>query len=593
MFDCIVSLIFDVSSQGKIMRNILLYTFLTVLSSSPVCLSFGQNATQAYFGNIHQHTGYSFDAFDGAHRHQPEKTYRYSRGDTILYEDEPLHLVRPLDFLAITDHAEYLGVFPYYDKHAPNHVERHYREMDDGSKQLSHMQFIRVNLSMYAHKPIKAFQNKEVSKQAWQHLIDLAEKYYDPGNFTTFAAFEWTAMTSGFFHAKDRHRCVIYRSTKDLPEIPLSQLDTHDPEDLWDWLDDYRQNSGEEVIAIPHNMNRSGGMSFSTEARNNGEPFDSAYSSQRIENEMLQEVVQRKGQSMEHPGVSPEDKFANFNIREELLSVIPMKAKPKKVPTSYARQGLKKGMVLKNELDVNPFQFGVVGSTDSHSALPWREKKEDDGLNILGKGVAGVWAEENTREAIFDALKRRETFATSGTRLKVRFFGGWQFPKKIDFSSAQWVQKSYQAGIPMGGELPKQPPNAFAPEFLVWAKKDPQGANLDRIQIIKLWVDKNNESHQTIYNVAWAGNRQKDDIGELPKLVSQEDYQKADYDHDDFGSSSLQTVWQDPSFTPHQQAAYYVRVLEVPDQFKHEQDRAWTSPIWYGPHKRPSMTNTH
>jgi len=565
------------------MRNFLLFGLVVIQICTSSTSAFCQQQTKAYFGNLHQHTGYSFDAFAGAHRHQPEKTYRYAQGDTINYEGEPLQLTRPLDFLAISDHAEYLGVFPYYDEHPPNHVEHHFREESNGGKQLGYWQWVRVFFSMYSHDPVKDFQNEAITKKAWQHLIDLADQYYDPGQFTTFAAFEWTAMSRGFLYARDQHRCVIFRSTEQLPDKPYSQLDSHDPEDLWKWLDDYRQESGKEVVAIPHNMNRSGGRSFSTEARNNGKPFTKAYADQRISYEIIQEVVQKKGQSMEHPDVSPEDKFADFHIREEMLSFLPVKPKPNQLPNSYARQGLKKGLLLNEELGVNPFQFGVIGSTDSHDGLPWRGEKTEKGLNIKGQGVAGVWAKENTRSAIFDALKRKETFATSGTRTKVRFFGGWNYPKTIDFSSDKWVQKGYQKGIPMGGKLTTSSGDTSAPRFVIWAKKDPRGANLDRIQVVKLWLDDHHSTHQKIVNVAWSGNRQKGGNGELPEIVTNERVRQEDYDHNSIGSQALHVTWQDPDFNPSQRSAYYVRVLEVPDMFKGERDRAWSSPIWYEP----------
>lgn len=567
------------------MRDLSLFFLFLFLLCSSVISTFAQEQTNAYFGNLHQHTGYSFDAFEGAHRHQPEKTYKYAHGDTINYEGEPLYLQRPLDFLAISDHAEYLGVFPYYDEHPPNHVEHHFRKMDDGSKQLSHWQWAQVFFSMYTHNPVNDFQNQAITKKAWQHLIDLADQYYQPGEFTTFAAFEWTAMSRGFLYARDQHRCVIFRSTDELPDEPYCQFDSYDPEDLWKWLDEYRQQSGKEVLAIPHNMNRSGGKSFSTEARTNGQPFTKAYAEQRVSYEMIQEVVQRKGQSMEHPDVSPKDRFADFNIREEMLSFLPIKAKAKELPNSYARQGLKKGLLLKDELGVNPFKFGVIGSTDSHDGLPWQEEQTNRGLNIQGKGIAGVWAEKNTRQAIFDALKRRETFATSGTRTKVRFFGGWHYTKAINFNSNNWTDQGYQNGVPMGGELAKASSDTSSPRFLIWAKKDPKGANLERVQVVKLWLDDANQLRQHIYNIAWSGNRQQNQNGGLDRIVDSKELEKEGYDHTKVGSPTLHSVWQDPDFKTSQRSAYYVRVLEVPDKFKGKKDRAWTSPIWYKPDK--------
>lgn len=563
------------------LRRVLSFCLLFIFNQFPIDCKLQAQEKEVYFGNLHLHTGYSFDAFVGSSWHRPEDAYRYGRGDTIDLENTPLHLARPLDFMAITDHSEYLGVFPHYDENQPNFVADKYKEKEDGSKSLSIWQWIQSFFSMYTHNPVPEFDNDVARKNAWQRLLKLADQYYEPGTFTTFAGFEWTAMSGGFLYARDQHRCVIFRSTKDIPLLPYSQLDSHDPEDLWSWMDRYRQESGADILAIPHNMNRSGGRSFSPDARNNGAAFDQGYASERIFNEPVQEVIQHKGQSMEHPALSPNDEFANFEIWSKMLSLTGRKVKRKELPTSYAQQGFQIGMQIKDELGVNPFQFGIIGSADAHDGIVLREETEYNRTMIQASGIACIWAESNTRETIFDALRRKETYASSGSRIKLRFFASLQTVPNFNFNDDKWIQWSYENGVPMGGDL--MGTKKQAPTFLAWVQKDPESANLERLQMIKLWVDAEGAAQQKIYNLAWSGDRTPDDEGKLKRAVTDSLWETDQYDHNRVGEAQLSIQWQDPDFDPDERAAYYLRVLEVPNMFTGLKERAWASPIWYEP----------
>jgi hypothetical protein len=456
---------------------------------------------------------------------------------------------------------------------------------------------------------IPEFDNKRMIGDNWQRVIDSAQRYYRPGKFTTFVAFEWSAMPDG----AHIHRNVIFRGPN-FPMMPYSAVDSMHPEDLWRYAEDNRRR-GIDSILIPHNSNLSDGLMFSYKD-SFGREMSRAYAEARARNEMAVEINQTKGASETTPQLSPQDEFAGYEILRT----------PKSVDDgSYVRQGLQRGMELREKLKVNPFKLGIVGGSDSHSGMSATEESnyvlgvtgagpsEAQATSVLNDknpitstkltvlsaaGLTGVWAERNTREALFDALRRKEVFGTSGTRIQVRLFGGWNFPGGLQKRS-DWVAEAYRTGVPMGGDLPALTPGK-APRFLVQALKDPDGANLDRIQIVKLWY-KDGRSHEKIFEVAWSGLRRPDPAtGKLPPVGSTVNIDAATYSNT-LGASELHGAWADPEFDPASPAIYYARVLEIPtprwpaymaarhklklpaDVVGQLQERAWTSPIFYEP----------
>jgi hypothetical protein len=457
-----------------------------------------------------------------------------------------------------------------------------------------------------------------LTSAAWRRNIALANKYYEPGKFTTFIGYEWTSMPNG----QNLHRNVIFRGD-DAPS-PFSSNDSFKPEDLWTWLATIRAK-GFEALAIPHNANASGGLMYDWSTVD-GKPIDVAYSVLRAANEPVSEISQNKGTSETHPSLSPNDEFANFEIFDRLL-ISPTPSRPE---GSYVRDALGRGLLLQQRLGVNTYKDGFVGAGDLHGGLnasseqefggniggvnlgggrPTREDAEiylappDSSLGLTplitgSAALTGVWAEENTRESIYAAIRRKETFATSGTRLQVRFLGGWELPRDLA-QAAGGVSEAYRLGVPQGGDLPARPASARAPSFVVWSVKDPDGANLDRVQIVKVWAE-DGKQHEKIYDVAFEAGRRKDPSGKLAEVGDTVDLATGEYTNS-IGSTALSTVWKDPQFNAAQPAAYYVRVLEIPTPrwstllaLQHGlpiptavpstiQERAWSSPIWYTP----------
>jgi hypothetical protein len=415
---------------------------------------------------------------------------------------------------------------------------------------------------------------KQVGMDAWASMVETADRHYEPGVFTTLVGYEWTSMPD----SQNLHRNVIYRDTQ-VPTIPYSSLDSDNPEDLWDALDAQRLE-GKQVMAIPHNGNVSNGLMYDR-VQFDGSPMTAKYAAQRMRNEPVSEILQIKGTSETHPLLSPEDEFADFEIMTSQLSASGDFSEPR---GSYARDALRAGLEMSHREGFNPYQFGVIGSSDSHNASTSVQESNHHGkLPVMdgtaglrlgqavmlpaqylrqkrwgAAGLAAVWAVENTREAVFDALARRETYATSGPRMSLRFFAGFGYSEQM-MSSSDLLERAYAGGVPMGGELSGQRP----PQFAVWVAKDPAGANLDRLQVIKGWVDGQGASHERIYNVAAAGNRTSADNGALSPVGNTVDVATASYSNS-IGAVELRVLWQDPDFDPAQAAFYYARALEIP-----------------------------
>jgi hypothetical protein len=455
----------------------------------------------------------------------------------------------------------------------------------------------------------------KISKPIWKEIVETADRYYQPGTFTTFPAFEWTSNPQ----KRNLHRVVLFRDSQKVPELPLSALDTEDPADLWKWMQEARTR-GATLLAVPHNANASDGLMFSLEDRA-GKALTKAQNDTRAANEPLYEISQIKGTSETHPSLSPNDEFAGFEQWDYTLSA--EAERPTHRKGSFARQALLDGLSFERDGKGNPFRFGLIGDSDTHNAAATNEEDNYTGkfamendpkhrLEGLGLGeaqtqqvrefssggLAGVWATENTREAIFEAMQRKETFGTSGPHLQVRFFGGWAFAS-ADAGSADLATAGYAKGVPMGGTLGARG-DAKAPSFLVSALKDPRSGNLDRVQVIKGWVDAAGQQHEKVYDVVWSGDRKPDAVGKLPPVGDTVDAKRATWTNT-IGAASLATVWTDPDFDPAQHAVYYARVLEIPtprwstrDAAKLGiaipgglpvaiQERAWSSPIWYAP----------
>lgn len=590
---------------------------------------------EAYFGDLHLHTNYSFDAYImGNTGVDPEQAYRFAKGEVVDYLGQPARRREPLDFLAVTDHSENIGVVTQLEK--PDSVVAQSEIMKpvkafieairgpDGRPDLARVPLAPPKVLAEFRKfqfPSKLpddFHTASVS--AWQHEIDAANGNYVPGKFTTFVAYEWTAQPDG----SNLHRNVIFRGNA--APYPFSSLDSGRPEDLWSWLEKIR-GQGYEALAIPHNGNASNGLMYDW-VDSNGRPLDQAYAQHRQANEPLSEISQTKGTSETHPLLSPNDEFANYEILDFLATE---RGRAGRVPGSYLRDALGRGLVVQQQTGVNPFKYGFVGASDLHSGLSVSAQADYRGniakLNIGGGvpdkqraqnivqgekagtlveikttsgNLTGAWAESNTRESIYDALRRRETFATTGTRLKFRFFGGWSFGKDLFSQKPSWITAAYAAGVPMGGDLPAQPRSARAPQFAIWAVKDPNSGNLDRVQVVKVW-EEGGQQREEIFDVAWSGARTPDRAtGKLPAVGDTVDRRTGTYTND-IGAVELKTVWRDPQFNPQHAAAYYLRVLEIPtprwstllairnglpipeDVPATEQQRGWSSPIWYTP----------
>ena len=583
-----------------------------------------------FFGDAHLHTSYSTDAGMLGNTLGPEEAYRFARGETVISSTGlPARLRRPLDFVVITDHAENLGLAPALREGNPLILQSEW----------GRMQYELVKQGTVA-AIAQAFDNwltrvsanddptrdvPELGRTMWEKITSAAEKYNEPGRFTTLMGFEWTSQPNG----NNLHRNVIFRDGKTQADqiVPFSVYDGQDPQQLWAWLDAYEKKTGGRAIAIAHNGNISNGLMFD-DVTFTKKPLDRSYAELRMRWEPVYEVTQMKGDGETHPVLSPTDEFANFE-RWDKGSFGPQPKTRDMLPREYARAAYKKGLAYEAKLGANPFKFGMIGAIDSHTSLATSDENNFFGKAVLlepsadpvrfdevivgrlapkgyqitarqtsASGLAGVWARENTREAIWDALARKEVFATTGTRLIVRVFGGFDF-SAADLYRSNFAQNGYAKGVPMGGDLHAAPPGK-TPKFLIRAVRDVDGANLDRVQVIKGWLDAQGKTHEKIYDVAWSGKRKPGKNGKLPPVGNTVNVAEATYTNA-IGAPALEAYWKDPAFDAKQRAFYYVRVIEIPtprwttydakffgvklptDVPASIQDRAYTSPIWYTP----------
>lgn len=577
---------------------------------------------QLYWGDTHLHTALSADAHTMETRLSADEAYRLARGEQVTADNGmAVRLRRPLDFLAVSDHAEYLGVYTALENN-----DQRLASWPLGRRWLAHRQAGNsgmpdgLKFGQVVQSQAQEFHVPDALRASvWRDAAGVADRYNEPGLFTAFVAYEWTSMVTG----DNLHRVVLYRDGAALAgeELPFTAQHSTDPEDLWAALASYEQRTGGQVLAIAHNGNVSNGRMFAP-TRLSGEPMDSDYASRRARWEPVYEVTQLKGDGETHPALSPEDEFADFETWDRGNILLSRDKEPWMLPYEYARSALREGLRHEADLGVNPFKFGLIGSTDSHTGLstadednffgkfaldepsPDRLHKKmahvlQENWELGASGLAAVWARDNTREALFDAIRRREVYATTGPRIQVRFFGGWDF-KPGDELRGDYAVQAYRKGVPMGSDLVRAE-GREAPTFLVAAARDPEGANLDRVQIIKGWLDAAGETHETIHDVALSDGRHVDpESGEVEPVGNTVDVVAASYTNT-IGAPELAVVWRDPDFDPEQRAFYYVRVLEIPTPrwttydarffgtalAEHiprvVQDRAYTSPIWYTP----------
>ncbi len=584
--------------------------------------------TKVLWGDQHLHTAISVDAGTMCRLGQ-EEAYKFARGEEVESTGGlRAKLSRPLDWLVISDHAEMYGLMPQLLKGDPGILateegRRWYDMLQTGDRDTMFAAAMEIVGAL--QQPDPPFESRSSVRNAWRAYTALADRYNEPGRFSAIIGYEYT--TKGGFNL---HRNVLFRDGASVANttLPFSQFDSQNPEDLWKALDDFRNaTSGGEVLAIPHNGNLSNGLMFSLKTFD-GKPLTKEIAALRASLEPIVEVTQIKGDSESHPFLSPNDEFADYETWDDANLDGTEVKKKEMLQYEYAREALKTGLKLEKKLGVNPYRFGMAGGTDSHTALAAVEEDNffgkhsgvepeehrwehvviasplDPNLTILGWQMAAgaytaVWATENTREAIFDAMKRRETYATTGPRIRVRFFGGWNF-REEDALSRQLALSGYQKGVPMGGDLQTAPDGDKTPSFLVAALKDIYGGSLDRIQIIKGWMDSEGETHEKVYDVVWSGDRKPGADGKVPPVGNTVDVKKATWTNT-IGASELGTVWTDPDFDPEQSAFYYARVIEIPTprwtayeakRFRVEmpdevpmitQERAYTSPIWYTP----------
>jgi hypothetical protein len=590
--------------------------------------------TQVYWGDTHLHTALSMDAGSFGARLTPADAYRFARGEEITSSTGlQVKLSRPLDFLVVADHSDNMGFFPRLYAGDPEFLadptgKRWYGMIQEGGQQGVQVavEVITAFSDNTFPEALASMPGTKAYRDAWNEMIDAADEYNDPGEFTAFIGYEWTSNTSGM----NLHRVVIFRDGGDKagvvePYTTIAPVGSDDPRDLWTQLQMYEDKTGGQILALAHNGNLSNGIMFPIRDSFTGRPFDRAYAETRARWEPLYEVTQIKGDGEAHPFLSPNDEFADYeNWDQGNLDLSEPKANDM-LQYEYARTALQVGLQLEQDLGVNPYKFGMVGSTDSHTGLATAEEenffgkhsgtepsperykhpmaaigdKRYESWDMVGSGYAAVWATENTREAIFDAMMRKETYATTGPRILVRFFGGWEFTE-ADAQNRLPANVGYMKGVPMGADLPPRS-GSGAPTFLVGALKDPFSGNLDRIQIVKGWVGDDGERHERIYDVAVSGGRTIGSDGRARQSVGNTvDVANATWTNT-IGAPELIAVWTDPDFDPDVPAVYYARVIEIPtprwtayEAYRFgitlpaeipmiTQERAYTSPIWYTP----------
>jgi len=621
------------------------YALSLLLAATTAVANAAEEPTQLLFGDTHLHTSYSFDAYLNKNQSaDPDTAYRWAKGLPVIhpYNRARVQINTPLDFLVVADHAELMGVI--------RAVNNNTAELEDlgwfgNVKRWLITKVLNgaieggagsdVFVSILPNKaqnpgtdpvqdPVNIIPDSgfgdtiPTETTAWHEIVDAAERHNEPGKFTSLIGWEWSSIPTG----ANLHRVVLTPDGADKAKqfLPYGSDQSQYPEDLWQWLEDTRDRTGSRFVAIPHNSNISKGYMYS-ETTLKGEPITAQYARRRMSWEPVSEVTQIKGDSETHPSLSPEDEFADFETYNHYIQQEAQEYTPG--AGDFIRSGLKRGLAIEEQVGVNPYKFGLIGSTDAHSGLASAEennfwgkfardstpqtKRTDDsigesnvnGWNMSASGLAAVWAKDNTREEIYAAFLRKEVYATTGTRLKVRLFAGWDFnPDAADANNL--AELGYAQGVPMGGDLSRNPDPSAAPQLLIRAVKDPKDANLDRLQVVKGWVDSTGQQQENVFNVAWSDNRALDAKGKLTPVGNTVDLATAHYENS-IGSAELSTLWTDPSFDPAQRAFYYVRVLQIPTP-RHSlydavalqqpapeegpatiQERAYTSPIWYTP----------
>jgi hypothetical protein len=587
-----------------------------------------------FFGDTHLHTALSFDAGAFGARLGPREAYQFARGAQVVASSgQPAKLSRPLDFLVVADHSDNMGFFPAFLSGQPNLLadptgRRWYNMIQSGDGQQAALEIIFSFSDGSFPEPLLFLPGSQGFKNSWQDTIDAAEEFNDPGTFTAFIGYEWTSNTGG----NNLHRNVIFRGGAERasliqPFTVLGPTGSDDPRDLWEWMRNYEEKTSGSVLAIPHNGNLSNGLMFPVDEAF-GRALDADYVETRARWEPIYEMTQTKGTGEVHPMLAPDDAFADFEIWDKgnLDGSVPKD--PSMLEFEYARSALKNGLALQQTFGTNPYRFGMIGASDAHTGLAAMEEENffgkttpqepsaermlatfvsnpDTGVTVMdwevgASGYAAVWAEENTRASIWDAMKRREVYGTTGPRMIVRFFGGWEYDES-DIRNRLPAEAGYTKGVPMGGELPTPPDGVEAPTFIVAALRDPIGANLDRIQVVKGWLDASGSLNERVFDVVWSGDRTPDpETGNVPPVGTTVDLESATFANS-IGAAELLTVWTDPEFDPAQSAFYYARVVEIPtprwtahDAVRFGIDplegtsmtvteRAYTAPIWYTP----------
>jgi hypothetical protein len=593
------------------------------------------------WGDIHLHTSNSIDAGLMGTRVSPEDAFRFARGEEVISTTGvPAKLSRPYDFLVVTDHSDYMGLPLALRDNNPvvtsDPIGKKWAEYFHAKGEAGYILF--ATLLKQNTTPTTRPKFPALAKSAWALAVAAAEKYNEPGRFSAIIGFEWSSAPDG----NNLHRNVVFRDNADraLQIVPLPAFEKHDPADLWHYLADYEAKTGGQVLCIPHNSNLSGGLMF-TDKTFGGKPIDRDYAENRAKWEPVAEITQTKGDSETDPALSPDDEFANFERWDKMNIGRTKLDKPEEQTYNYVRSALTRGLKIEQTVGANPYKYGLIGSTDSHTGLSTAEAnnyfnvfpegapgpnrvKEGPGdkhlanqadvakamaaashgvsaigvTNMSSAGLAGVWARENTRAAIFDALRRKEVYATTGPRITVRVFAGWDF-KPADATRSDFAANGYAHGVAMGGDLSGAHPGQV-PTLLIQAAKDPDGANLDRVQVIKGWIDASGGTHEKIFDAAWSGARKPGADGKVPLVGSTVDTATATYNNS-IGAPVLATAWKDPDFDAAERAYYYIRVIEIPtprwstydvarfggklptDFPAAETQRAYTSPIWYTP----------
>jgi hypothetical protein len=587
------------------------------------------------WGETHLHTGLSLDAGAFGNILGPDDAWRFAKGEQIISSTgQPVRLSRPLDWMVLTDHTDLMGFAPDLQAGKPEILAdpkglEWYEGYSAGGEEAGRSAFDLITNFSQMTLPeaiVEAYSpGADAFAFTWEKIVNAAEAHNDPGRFTAFIGFEWTSVPKGFnLHRNVMLRDGAVRALQMVPPVTQPPMGSTDPLSLYEWLETYQEETGGRAVAFSHNGNLSNGWLFPTEETYHGGTVDQNYVELRAKWEPHYEITQIKGDGEAHPFLSPEDQFADYeNWDVGNLDLTELKTE-EMLKGEYAREALKQGLALEAKLGTNPYKFGLGGATDSHTGLTTAEEEnffnksvsvepsptriehpfikselgEIPGHMMVASGYTAVWAQENTRAAIFDAFKRRETYATTGPRIGLRFFGGWNFTEEDTFTRSP-ADAGYTKGVPMGGDLRPREGDA-APTFLIAALRDPIGANLDRAQVVKGWLDAEGELHERVYDVAWSGDRELDANGTLPEVGNTVDLETASWANS-IGTSELLTVWTDPDFAPGERAFYYVRVLEIPtprwvvyDKVRYgidlppeaqliHQERAYSSPIWYTP----------